>query len=753
MIALKNIDSIRKKDKPGNKALSLYRMKKAGLRIPRSFLVPDAFRVYYKENPPLGKAALKAAVEQQLNSQKYYAVRSSSIFEDQEKFSFAGQFETFLNVPANGKLIDAIEQVWKSSEQGTSDQYKENFALKVSTNTIGVIVQEMVNAIWSGVGFSIHPVTGRKNLIIEAVKGSGENLVQKGHTPHRWVWNKGAWEGPEGDNSPGKEVLNQLRVILNDLPKIWKTEVDVEWACSGDQVFVLQCRSVTIQQYPAIYANHISREVLPGLIKPLVWSVNIPLVNSAWIRLLERLLGKLDIEPEQLSYAFYYRAYFNMGTLGTLFEKLGMPANALERLMGNKDPEDKGAFKPGLKTFRYLPRMLWFVITLSWLGREFRKQHHKMNGQIEYLESQLQTYDPADFNVLKSQLMKLGKHLAYYNILVPIVMRVINALLKKRTDKSNIKYEDLNFSADFPELRNYDPQYELRRLNLLWEQKGGDAPEFQKGFKSFLDQFGHFSESGNDFSYPQWQEEPEFVIQLIKNAVGERRSRNKKNPEISTPSRGLYRWAGKFRVYREMISSQYTRGYGLFRTFFLQTGQFLCDRQVIQKPEDIFYLKLEELETVLTPGTTNMPNLLEEVEARQKELQTYQEVSLPSIIYGETPPPVITPQQKEMKGIPTSPGTFKGKTVVVKGYDDFSKSVEGAILIIPFSDVGWTPILSRAGGIVSESGGILSHASIVARELGIPSISSVDHVCNLEDGLEATLDAYNGILIIEDNNT
>jgi pyruvate,water dikinase len=94
---------------------------------------------------------------------------------------------------------------------------------------------------------------------------------------------------------------------------------------------------------------------------------------------------------------------------------------------------------------------------------------------------------------------------------------------------------------------------------------------------------------------------------------------------------------------------------------------------------------------------------------------------------------------------------FTGEIVVVKGYQDFEKVIDGKILIIPFSDVGWTTILSQAGAIVSESGGILSHASIIARELSIPAISSVDHACQLKDGLNATVDANNGSLIIEES--
>jgi len=123
-------------------------------------------------------------------------------------------------------------------------------------------------------------------------------------------------------------------------------------------------------------------------------------------------------------------------------------------------------------------------------------------------------------------------------------------------------------------------------------------------------------------------------------------------------------------------------------------------------------------------------------------------VVLPSIIYGDAPPPVPDEKAEVLEGIPTSPGIFAGELVVVRGYEDFQKNVEGKILVIPYSDVGWTPLLVKAGAIVSEAGGILSHASIVARELSIPAISSVDHACSLKDGTSAKLDAFHGKLIL-----
>ena len=146
----------------------------------------------------------------------------------------------------------------------------------------------------------------------------------------------------------------------------------------------------------------------------------------------------------------------------------------------------------------------------------------------------------------------------------------------------------------------------------------------------------------------------------------------------------------------------------------------------------------------------NNKNAKEKVKEIREEMENQKDYSLPSIIYGDHPPPLKISSKNSFQGIPVSPGSYKGKIKVVRGSKDFHKVVDGCILVIPFSDVGWTPILLRAGAIVSESGGMLSHASIVAREMSIPAISSADHACSLEDDLEATIDGYNGLLIIED---
>jgi len=62
--------------------------------------------------------------------------------------------------------------------------------------------------------------------------------------------------------------------------------------------------------------------------------------------------------------------------------------------------------------------------------------------------------------------------------------------------------------------------------------------------------------------------------------------------------------------------------------------------------------------------------------------------------------------------------------------------------------VGWIPLFTKAGAVVAESGGMLSHSSIVAREYGIPAVVSVSGVLQLEDNMVVSIDGYKGEIFV-----
>jgi len=75
--------------------------------------------------------------------------------------------------------------------------------------------------------------------------------------------------------------------------------------------------------------------------------------------------------------------------------------------------------------------------------------------------------------------------------------------------------------------------------------------------------------------------------------------------------------------------------------------------------------------------------------------------------------------------------------------------VPGAVVVIPYSDVSWTPLIAKAGAVVAESGGTLSHSSIVAREYNLPAVVSVTNACRLlKDDMEVTVDGFRGEITV-----
>ena len=92
-----------------------------------------------------------------------------------------------------------------------------------------------------------------------------------------------------------------------------------------------------------------------------------------------------------------------------------------------------------------------------------------------------------------------------------------------------------------------------------------------------------------------------------------------------------------------------------------------------------------------------------------------------------------------------SGGSVEAEVVVVRDPGDFSRMKRGAILVAPATDPSWTPLFTLASGVIVEIGGVLSHASTIAREYGIPAIANVRHATRrLRTGERVRLDAIEG---------
>jgi pyruvate,water dikinase len=205
-------------------------------------------------------------------------------------------------------------------------------------------------------------------------------------------------------------------------------------------------------------------------------------------------------------------------------------------------------------------------------------------------------------------------------------------------------------------------------------------------------------------------------------------------------------------LYREQISSLYTLGYGLFRDYFLALGNHLASREVIGNQDDVFYLYFDEVVRIVKSSSED-PEYTRLINHRRNEMDSCKDLIIPSIIYGDQPPSIDKRKQEKLSGTPTSNGYYKGSAKVIRSMDDFDKLNQGDVLVIPYSDVGWAPLFTKAGAVIAESGGILSHSSIIAREYGIPAVVSVSGACQIENNTVVAVDGYAGEITLFNEGT
>jgi pyruvate,water dikinase len=768
----------RRSQNVGNKAENLRFLVDKGFPIPVTYLCTwDAHARYLQDDVQIVEV-LRAELAAKLDSNKKYAVRSSANFEDRLDSSFAGQFKSVLDVQGVDEILQAIWSIWATSTSPAVRAYLTQSGTAAENLRMAVIIQEMVSPQVSGVAFSKNPITGLDEVLVEAVQGSGEALVQEGVTPDRWINKWGTWVSTPGESGNGQgielgliaEVVRQTKEIA----RAYGRPVDLEWVYDGHEVKWVQLREITTLDIP-IYSNRISREVFPGVIKPLIWSVNVPLVNGAWVALLTELIGPNDIEAESLAGYFYARAYFNMGALGQVFELLGLPRETLELLMGIEvEGPERPSFKPSPATYALLPRMLRFGLDKARFARKveaflpaMEEEFQAFRGKQAAKQSEEQLLDAID------RLYPLAQEAAYYNIVTPLLMQVYNRILKGQLSRMDVDFESFDLTGGLEELEQFDPNVHLARLYELYSALDEDhqariresrheqlsalpgTEPLQRGMAQFLERFGHLSDSGNDFSHEPWRENPDLVLQMVAHYVpmGGEGARKIQLADLQLSAlrrplfKTLYNRARRFRLYREAVSSLYTFGYGLFRDRFLALGDHFVRRGILAHRDDIFYLFMDEVREIVDTGHLAI-DCQAMVRERRDEIDQVRDITPPDIIYGNQAPALDPNPGQGLRGIPTSRGHYTGSARVLRGIQDLNKLQEGDVLVIPYSDVGWTPLFTKAGAVIAESGGILSHSSIIAREYGIPAVVSVPGACQIADGTVVTVDGYRGEILV-----
>ena len=316
-------------------------------------------------------------IEKVIGKDEYYAVRSSSVEEDSDNFSFAGQFETFLYVRKEN-IIEKIKEVWLSSFSSHVMKYRKEGNINNEINVPAVIIQEMVNSEKAGVAFSVNPVNGNTDeIVISGTYGLGTSIVDGDENGDLYIYNKNTWEIKKEiktkkirqvldfENKKIKteeiniddEILNEKEVaelaenIIN-IEKCYGRPQDIEWAYENGKLYILQSRPITTLKKDTdnmsniiIWDNSNIVESYPGISLPLTFSF----IRTAYSGVYKRFSEITGVPAKVIeSYQVVYdnmlgllkgRVYYNLINwykLLLLFPNAKNNSKFMEQMMGVK---------------------------------------------------------------------------------------------------------------------------------------------------------------------------------------------------------------------------------------------------------------------------------------------------------------------------------------------------------------------------------------------------------------------------------
>jgi phosphohistidine swiveling domain-containing protein len=182
-----------------------------------------------------------------LMKNKKVAVRSSATAEDLPGASFAGQQDTYLNINTEKDLLKSVKKCWASLYTSRAIYYREKKGFEHSKVLISVVVQEMVDAKYAGVMFTLDPLN-KKNIFIEAVRGLGEQLVSGMVTPSAYTVSKTKFnilDKTEKFKMDPKLII-KIAKMGAIIEKHYKFPQDIEWAINDkNEIYIVQSRAIT----------------------------------------------------------------------------------------------------------------------------------------------------------------------------------------------------------------------------------------------------------------------------------------------------------------------------------------------------------------------------------------------------------------------------------------------------------------------------------------------------------------------------
>jgi pyruvate,water dikinase len=731
----------------GAKAATLSQIKRWGYPVPKGWILAPF------DDPGLLIDFL------QPSSLSPLVVRSSAIGEDSQQASAAGQYETVLNVTNKQELELAIAQVQASYNHPTAVEYRRNLGAKDAA--MAVLIQPQVQSVYSGVAFSRDPIAQQGDaVIIEAVSGSPTQVVSGKITPEQYrVFVAGEDKLStvkfEGEGKIPQPLIKQVAYLARRLEKRYHgVPQDVEWSYDGQTLWVLQARPITTLL--PIWTRKIAAEVIPGVIHPLTWSINLPLTCGMWGELFTIVLGDKtrELDFTKMATLHYSRAYFNASFLGEVFLEMGLPPESLDFLTRGA----KMSKPPLASTLENLPGLTKLLQREISLEKEFKRDYRQrfIPGLTKLSHEIIEELSAPQLLTRVDMILDLLNQGTYYSILSPLSAAIRQAV-------SGVKEEQIDHSIT-PEVAS------LRSLKLLAADAQEILPEIEPervfeqleqitegqrildDFAEILEDYGYLSEVGTDISVPRWKEQPHLVRQIFVQFIQAHETAN------ADESKQRHQGFVQSRIdLKGRVTEVYSRLLAELRWTFLALEKLWLKDGLLKQTGDIFFLKLGEVRRLAANADPELRDKVAELlqKRRSQFLEDSQITQIPPLVYGNNPPhPIAAPIDTSdhiLLGIPASQGQAAGQVKVVRNLQEAGEINKQTILVVPYTDSGWATILVRAGGVIAEAGGKLSHGAIVAREYGIPAVMDVRGATYLlQDGQQVRIDGSKGIVELEE---
>ena len=772
----------------GSKIENLIKLKEHNFNVPNFFILKhedviktkiSTYELTNKTNEELLEISnkLKEEIEQSIELKytneldtKYYAVRSSSSLEDGDLTSFAGQFDTYLNVEEkdlNTKIIECFKSLYKINVL----EYMKTNNLDLSNLKMNVIVQEMINPDISGVLFTSNPQGIINESVISVSYGLGENVVaDKGEiTTYYYNLTDKLYYYDGIKNILNKEQIEELINISEELKKELGSYLDIEFSILNNTIYLLQTRKITTidDTNLLILDNSNIVESYPGISLPLTCSFVNNVYSGVFKSLCFRVL-KNKKEVEQINDVFNNmvgnvngRVYYKISNWYTLLNQLPLSNKIIpiwEEMLGIKNYKNnndtlKMSFTKKLRVYKNsIIEILKTPKNMEKLNQEFitinDKFYDKYNSNLKPQELK-NIYDEIKIKLLSVWDVTLLNDLYAF---------LFTGLVKKRIKDDNLANKYISGISNIESLK---PIKEM--INIAYNYEF-NSNEYKTKKEEYIKVYGdrHLEElkleSETFRTNPNLFDNKIIEYQSDKTKLEEMYNNINKSNDIKIKEGIITKYLIKKCMLgiknREISRLNRSRIYGIVREIYLSFGKYYYESKCINEVNDIFYLKEEEIFNNIDE-LKDLTNLVSERKDKYKSfysLPAYTRLIFTNSEFDKLSKNITYHEelinQDKLYGTPCSSGIVEGEVLVVDNINDIG-DVKDKILITKMTDPGWVFLLATANGVISEKGSLLSHTAIISRELKIPAIVGVPNLLKTIKSKDIIkMDATTGEIII-----